>query len=78
MNVFDDLQKTAEEGAERWEQIEVLATELETIEKPAVIVQLLLALVEYMRPMAPSKDKLKNATGDLENMLVDLVGKMNV
>ena len=82
MSVFDNLQKTAEEGAERWEKIEELAKKMklpnDVAGKAKDNQKLLLALVEYMRPMAPSKNQLKDATGELENMLAELAGKMNV
>lgn len=72
--MFDDLNKTLKESAERWKKIEELATELEyslsnnEMNNKAAY-ELLVLLVDHMRPMNPSLDQINEATQDLTNLL---------
>lgn len=79
MNTFDQLQKAAEEGAKKWEHIEELATKLGE-DTPAgaveIMQEILLALVDYMRPMAPNTQAFTEATTQIQDLLGKFTEKL--
>ena len=73
MDIFKDMQKTAEEGAKKWSNIEELAKELaKPYAEMTLTKDLLLALVDYMRPMAPSEDAFKSFNKQITGLLTKL------
>lgn len=81
-DAFEQLQKTAEEGTKKWEHIEELVAELPKpddlkgdIEK---LKKLLIALVDYMRPLAPNADSVNEATKDIQDLLGKIMNKTSV
>lgn len=75
--MFGNLNKMIKEGQERWDKIEKLA---ETINNSTTdgqvyddaIRELILLVVEHLRPMNPSKEQINEATDGLTN-LADLL-----
>lgn len=75
--MFGNLNKMIKEGQERWDKIEKLA---ETVNNSTTggqvyddaIRELILLVVEYLRPMNPSKEQINEATDELTN-LADLL-----
>lgn len=72
--MFEDLNKSIREGQERWKKIEDL---VKIMKESAVggqlhndaTHQLLLLLVDHMRPMNPSQGQLDDATKGLGDLL---------
>ncbi len=70
--MFDDLNKVMKEGQERWGKIEELAKEINRDDygpniKP--VIELLILLVDHMRPMNPSQEQMDEATSGLADLL---------
>jgi len=74
-DTFEQLQKTAEEGAKKWEHIEKLVENLKFSRPMQPSLELLLALVDYMRPMAPNPNSVSEATKDIQDLLGKIMGK---
>lgn len=76
--MFDDLNKTMKEAQERWDKIEDCVTSLkESMDggqsiMPEEVAQLLIHVVDHLRPMNPSQDQLDEVTKGLS----DLVGSL--
>jgi len=83
--MFENMDKTIEEGQKRWEKVEYLVTQLEPYlaaigqthssgHRDAIhtMGSLLLLLVEHMRPMNPSKEQLDEAKKGIADLLNSL------
>jgi hypothetical protein len=72
--MFDDLSKAMEEGQERWKKIEELVTEVEyglshSTPTNRALYELVILLVDHLRPMNPSQEQLDEATNGLTDLL---------
>jgi len=70
--MFDDINKTVEEGRKRWDRIEALCEELRQKDPSNtrdLTVETLLLLVEHMRPMNPTQEQVDEAQKGIENLI---------
>jgi len=70
--VFNDINKTIKEGQARWEKIDQLYNDLK--QKDASFtgdktVELLLLIVDHLRPMNPTQEQVDEAAREIEDLL---------
>lgn len=75
--MFEDLNKSIKENQERWEKIEELSRTIKKMRSSSMpqverLNDIILLMVEHLRPMNPSQEQLDEATKGLDELLKSL------
>jgi hypothetical protein len=71
MDIFAELNKKLKENDKRWKEIDMLAKRIKEFDEPDIedMANLLLLLVEQLRPAENTKEQIENMQIDINNLL---------